>query len=30
MSNNEYLTATMTVDRTPEEVFEAVTNVRGW
>ncbi|WP_199431239.1 SRPBCC family protein [Qaidamihabitans albus] len=30
MSNTEYLTATMTVDRTPEEVFEAVTNVRGW
>jgi hypothetical protein len=30
MSNNEYLAATMTVDRTPEEVFEAVTNVRGW
>lgn len=30
MSNTEYLTATMTVDRTPEEVFEAITNVRGW
>lgn len=30
MSNTEYLTATMTVDQTPEEVFAAVTNVRGW
>ncbi|TDC10979.1 SRPBCC domain-containing protein [Nonomuraea longispora] len=30
MSNTEYLTATMTVDRTPEQVFEAITNVRGW
>ena len=30
MSNTEYLTATMTVDRTPEEVFDAITNVRGW
>ncbi|RZQ59644.1 SRPBCC family protein [Amycolatopsis suaedae] len=30
MSNTEYLTATMTVDRTPEEVFQAITNVRGW
>ncbi|MFC5748449.1 SRPBCC family protein [Actinomadura rugatobispora] len=30
MPNTEYLTATMTVDRTPEEVFEAITNVRGW
>ncbi|MBF6159716.1 SRPBCC domain-containing protein [Nocardia cyriacigeorgica] len=29
-SNTEYLTATMTVDRTPEEVFAAVTDVRGW
>lgn len=30
MSNTEYLTATMTVDQTPDEVFEAITNVRGW
>ncbi|WP_242911052.1 SRPBCC family protein [Actinomadura terrae] len=30
MSDTEYLTATMTVDRTPEQVFEAVTDVRGW
>lgn len=30
MSNTEYLTASMTVDRTPDEVFAAVTNVRGW
>jgi regulatory protein YycH of two-component signal transduction system YycFG len=30
MSSTEYLTATMTVDRTPEEVFAAITNVRGW
>ncbi|MET9243013.1 SRPBCC domain-containing protein [Nonomuraea sp. NPDC003709] len=30
MSDTEYLTATMTVDRTPEQVFEAITNVRGW
>jgi len=30
MSNTEYLTATMTVDQTPEQVFEAITNVRGW
>ena len=30
MSNTEYLTATMTVDRTPEEVFDAITNVRSW
>jgi hypothetical protein len=30
MSNTEYLSATMTVDQTPEEVFEAITNVRGW
>ncbi|WP_020578332.1 SRPBCC family protein [Actinopolymorpha alba] len=30
MSDTEYLTAAMTVDRTPEQVFEAITNVRGW
>lgn len=30
MSNTEYLTATMTVDQTPDQVFEAITNVRGW
>ncbi|WP_433331993.1 SRPBCC family protein [Spirillospora sp. CA-294931] len=30
MSNTEHLTATMTIDRTPEQVFEAITNVRGW
>ncbi|WP_026410976.1 SRPBCC family protein [Actinomadura oligospora] len=30
MSDTEYLNATVTVDRTPEQVFEAVTNVRGW
>lgn len=30
MSNTEYLTATMTVDRTPDEVFAAITDVRGW
>jgi regulatory protein YycH of two-component signal transduction system YycFG len=30
MSNTEYLTATMTVDQTPDEVFQAITNVRGW
>ncbi|MGV9784908.1 SRPBCC family protein [Nocardia farcinica] len=30
MPNTEYLTATMSVRRTPAEVFAAVTNVRGW
>lgn len=30
MSNTEYLSATMTVDRTASEVFEAIGNVRGW
>lgn len=30
MSNTEYLTATMTVDQSPEAVFEAIANVRGW
>ena len=30
MSNTETLTATMTVEQTPEEVFAAITNVRRW
>ncbi|WP_280336821.1 SRPBCC family protein [Nocardia wallacei] len=30
MSHTEPLTATITVDHTPEEVFAAVTDVRGW
>jgi hypothetical protein len=30
MSSIEHLTATMTVDQTPEQVFAAITNVRGW
>ena len=30
MSNMEYLSATMTVDRTPAEVFAAILDVRGW
>ncbi|MEO3805233.1 SRPBCC domain-containing protein [Nonomuraea sp. B1E8] len=30
MLNSAHLTATMTVDRTPDEVFAAITNVRGW
>jgi hypothetical protein len=30
MSNAENLTATMTVDSTPHEVFSAIINVRGW
>lgn len=30
MSHTDYLTATMSVDRTPEAVFAAITNVRGW
>ncbi|WP_020673754.1 SRPBCC family protein [Amycolatopsis nigrescens] len=30
MSNTGHLTATMTIDRSPEEVFAAVTDVRGW
>ncbi|MFD4403848.1 SRPBCC domain-containing protein [Nocardia sp. NPDC058499] len=30
MSNSEYLTAAVSVKETPEEVFAAVTNVRGW
>jgi hypothetical protein len=27
---NQYLTATFTVDQTPEEAFAAINNVRGW
>ncbi|MBF6435288.1 SRPBCC family protein [Nocardia cyriacigeorgica] len=30
MSNTEHLTATVTVDRTPAELFDAITDVRGW
>lgn len=30
MSHPEYLTAEMSVDRTPTEVFAAIMNVRGW
>jgi uncharacterized protein YndB with AHSA1/START domain len=30
MSNTEYLTATFTIGRTPDEVFAAITNVRDW
>lgn len=30
MSRTDYLTATMSVDQTPDEVFAAITNVRGW
>ncbi|MFJ1454871.1 SRPBCC domain-containing protein [Nocardia sp. N2S4-5] len=30
MSHTDHLTATITVDHTPEEVFAAVTDVRGW
>lgn len=30
MSNTDSLTATMTVDHTPEEVFAAIADVRGW
>ncbi|NNH75144.1 SRPBCC domain-containing protein [Nocardia uniformis] len=30
MSNTEYLTATMSIDRAPDEVFAAITDVRGW
>ncbi|UGT57570.1 SRPBCC family protein [Nocardia asteroides] len=29
-SNTEYLSATMSVSQPPEEVFSAVTDVRGW
>jgi uncharacterized protein YndB with AHSA1/START domain len=28
--NNEDYTVTFTVDQTPEEVFKAISNVRGW
>jgi hypothetical protein len=30
MSQADYLTATVSVAQTPDEVFAAVTNVRGW
>ena len=30
MSITNHLTATTTFDRTPDEVFAAITNVRGW
>jgi hypothetical protein len=30
MSNTEYLAVTTTVGETPEQVFEAITNIRGW
>jgi Activator of Hsp90 ATPase homolog 1-like protein len=30
MSQTDYLTATMSVAQTPDEVFAAITNVRGW
>jgi hypothetical protein len=30
MKNNRDFTTTFSVDQTPEEVFEAITNVRGW
>ncbi len=29
-ATSQYLTATFTVDQTPEEVFAAINNVRGW
>ena len=28
--NNQNYTTSFTVDQTPDEVFKAVTNVRGW
>ncbi|MDH6287950.1 SRPBCC family protein [Rhodococcus opacus] len=30
MSHTDYLTATMSVDQTPDKVFATITNVRGW
>lgn len=30
MSHTDYLTAAMSVDQPPAEVFAAITNVRGW
>jgi uncharacterized protein YndB with AHSA1/START domain len=30
MSNTQHLTATITVDQSPDEVFAAITDVRGW
>jgi hypothetical protein len=30
MSHTDYLTATMSVEQTPDEVFAAITYVRGW
>ena len=30
MSHADYLTATASIDNTPEEVFAAITDVRGW
>lgn len=30
MSKSENYTASFTVDQTPEEVFNAINNVRGW
>lgn len=30
MPHTDYLTATMSVAQTPDEVFAAITNVRGW
>lgn len=28
--NTQHYTATLTVDQTPEQVFAAITNLRGW
>ncbi len=30
MSHNEHYTATISVDQTPDQVFAAITDVRGW
>src|SRR5580693_1555557 len=30
MKNNQNYTAVITVDQTPQEVFDAINNVRGW